>query len=116
VKISVQALRELCDLQATVLNDSEPVLVEVWKGVAVAAAGDAAAAAGDAAAAAGDAAASACELKVECIEHPHWDHLGREFNTTTSLKRLLTDEDFSHDVQLQAQVKACSCDLKPPAS
>ncbi len=109
MKISVQALRELCDLQATVLNDSEPVLVEVWKGVAVAAAGDAAAAAGDASAA-------GCELKVECIENPHWDHLGREFNTTTSLKRLLTDEDFSHDVQLQAQVKACSCDLKPLAS
>ena len=133
VKVSVEALRELCDLQATVLNDCEPLLVEVWKGTADAAAGgdasDAAATAtavGDAAAAAvGDAAAPAavgdvaapagCKWKVEHIENPHWEHLGSEFNTTTSLKRLLTDEDFSHDVQREAQVNAQRYNPKPLA-
>jgi hypothetical protein len=31
VKVSVEQLRELCDLQVTIMNDSEPVLLEVWK-------------------------------------------------------------------------------------
>jgi hypothetical protein len=82
VKLSVQVLRSLCDLQVTVVNDIEPVLVEVWKSNW----------------------GSAHGATIQQIEAPTWSDIGQEFNTTASLKRLMTDDNFFVELQVSRRL------------